>query len=203
MKHQQRSLIITKYDRKEEKMKTKILVVIDMQNDFISGSLGTEEAKLVVQKVVQKIKDHPGVIFVTKDTHDNNYLYTQEGFHLPVPHCIKGTKGWELEHTIEEALQNQSKYIIEKPSFGSLQILDIVDILLRDGNSIEEIELVGLCTDICVISNAMILKAKLPEVPLIVDASCCAGVTPESHKNALESMKMCQIQIINEISNER
>jgi nicotinamidase-related amidase len=179
-------------------MKTKILVVIDMQNDFISGSLGTDEAKLVVQNVVQKIKNHTGVIIVTKDTHDNNYLNTQEGFHLPVPHCIKGTPGWELDSEIEEALKEHSKHVIEKPSFGSLQLLDIVDDLIRQGNSIDEIELVGLCTDICVISNALILKARLPEAEFVVDASCCAGVTPESHKNALETMKMCQIKITNE-----
>lgn len=179
-------------------MKTKILVVIDMQNDFITGSLGTDEAKYIIQKVVQKIRNHSGVIIVTKDTHDNNYLNTQEGYNLPIPHCIKGTKGWELDNNIEEALQDHTKYVVEKPSFGSLQLLDIVDDLLSQGNSIDEIELIGLCTDICVISNAMILKARLPEVPFVVDASCCAGVTPGSHKNALETMKMCQIKITNE-----
>jgi len=179
-------------------MKTKILVVIDMQNDFISGSLGTDEAKLIVQNVVQKIKNHLGVIIVTKDTHDDNYLNTREGYNLPIPHCIKETKGWKLDKNIEEALRNHSKYMIEKPSFGSLQLLDIIDDLLSQGHSIDEIELIGLCTDICVISNAMILKARLPEVPFVVDASCCAGVTPESHKNALETMKMCQIKITNE-----
>lgn len=179
-------------------MKIKILVVIDMQNDFISGSLGTEEAKLIVKKVAQKIKNCPGVIIVTKDTHDNNYMNTREGHHLPVPHCIKGTNGWELDKDIVEVLQDKSNYVIEKPSFGSLQLLDIIGDLLSHRYSIEEVELVGLCTDICVISNAMILKARLPEVPFVVDASCCAGVTPVSHKNALETMKMCQITITNE-----
>ena len=179
-------------------MNTKILVVVDMQNDFISGSLGTDEAKLIVQNVVQKIRNHSGVIIVTKDTHDDNYMDTQEGYNLPVPHCIKGTIGWELDKDIEEALNEHSKYVVEKPSFGSLQLLDIIDGLLSQGYSIDEIELIGLCTDICVISNAMILKARLPEVTFAVDASCCAGVTPESHKNALDTMKMCHIKITNE-----
>lgn len=179
-------------------MNTKILVVIDMQNDFINGSLGTDEAKLIVKNVVQKIKNHEGMILVTKDTHDDNYRSTQEGNLLPVIHCIKGTKGWELVDEIEAALQGHCDRIIEKPSFGSLQLIDIVDDLLSRGYTIDEIELVGLCTDICVVSNAMILKAKLPEVPFVVDASCCAGVTPESHRNALSTMKMCQIRITNE-----
>lgn len=179
-------------------MDTRLLVVVDMQYDFIAGSLGTDEAINIVQKVVQKIKNHSGFILVTKDTHDSNYLNTQEGCNLPVPHCIKGTKGWEIDDNIEEALRDHSKYVIEKPSFGSLQLLDIIDEILSKGYSINEIELVGLCTDICVISNALILKARLPEVSLVVDASCCAGVTPESHKNALETMKMCQIKITND-----
>ena len=179
-------------------MRTKILVVIDMQNDFIGGSLGTDEAKRIVKNVAQKIKDHTGVIIVTKDTHDDNYMNTLEGHNLPVLHCIKGTNGWELDQDIEEALQNHLKHIVEKPSFGSLQLIEIIDELLSQGYSIDEIELVGLCTDICVISNAMILKSKLPEVPFVVDASCCAGVTPESHKNALAAMKMCHITITNE-----
>ena len=179
-------------------MNTKILVVIDMQNDFIQGSLGTEEAKLIVRNVVQKIKEHIGKIIVTKDTHEENYMDTLEGHNLPVPHCIRGTAGWELDNDIEAALQNRSTYVVEKPSFGSLQLLEIIDDLLGQGYSIDDIELVGLCTDICVISNAMILKARLPEVPFIVDAACCAGVTPVSHKNALETMKMCHIKITNE-----
>lgn len=179
-------------------MNTKILVVVDMQNDFISGSLGTDEAKLIVLNVVEKIRNHSGVIIVTKDTHDDNYMDTQEGHNLPVPHCIKGTIGWDLDKDIEEALKEHSKYVVEKPSFGSLQLLDIIDGLLSQGYSIDEIELIGLCTDICVISNAMILKARLPEVTFAVDASCCAGVTPESHKNALDTMKMCHIKITNE-----
>ncbi len=179
-------------------MNTKILVVVDMQNDFISGSLGTDEAKHIVQNVVRKIRNHSGVIIVTKDTHDDNYMDSQEGHNLPVPHCIKGTIGWELNKDIEEALKEHSHYVVEKPSFGSLQLLDTIDGLINQGYSIDEIELVGLCTDICVISNAIILKARLPEVPFVVDASCCAGVTPESHGNALATMKMCQIKLTNE-----
>ena len=179
-------------------MNTKILVVIDMQNDFIRGSLGTEEAKLIVENVVRKVKQHSGVIIVTKDTHEENYMDTQEGHNLPVMHCIRGTEGWELDQEIKAALKDKVTYVVEKPSFGSLQLLDIVHDLLGQGYAIDEIELVGLCTDICVVSNAMILKAGLPEVPFTVDASCCAGVTPVSHKNALETMKMCQIKITNE-----
>ncbi len=179
-------------------MNTKLLVIVDMQHDFIAGSLGTDEAKNIVPKVVQKMKNHPGIIIVTKDTHDEHYLNTQEGCNLPVPHCVKGTQGWELDREIEEALQGHFAYVVEKPSFGSLQLIDIVDDLLSLGHSISEVELVGLCTDICVVSNALILKARLPEVPFVVDASCCAGVSPESHKHALETMKMCQIKITNE-----
>jgi len=170
----------------------KILVVVDMQNDFIDGALGTKEAIAIVPNVVEKIKNFDGdKIIFTRDTHEENYMETQEGKNLPVPHCIQGTNGWELNPEIE-ALRIEDA--IDKPSFGSMELASY----LKELDGVESIEFVGLCTDICVISNVMITKAALPEVPVIVDASCCAGVTPESHKNALEAMKMCQVKIIGE-----
>ena len=161
-----------------------ILVVVDMQNDFIDGALGTKEAVAIVPKVVEKIKGFKGRILYTRDTHSEKYLDTQEGRNLPVPHCIKGTKGWELHPEIEAEREEMP---IDKRTFGS-------DALGETG--IESITFVGLCTDICVISNAMIVKAFLPEVPVIVDAACCAGVTKESHENALKAMQMCQIKVL-------
>lgn len=175
----------------------KILVVVDMQNDFIDGALGTREAVAIVPKVVEKIKSFEGRILFTRDTHEADYLGTQEGKNLPVEHCIRGTKGWELAPEIEKLRTEEP---IDKPSFGSISLGALLkaqdEELKKQGEpGIESITLIGLCTDICVISNAMILKAYLPEVPVIVDADCCAGVTPESHKNALEAMKVCQIKI--------
>ena len=175
----------------------KILVVVDMQNDFIDGALGTREAVTIVPKVVEKIKSFEGRILFTRDTHEADYLGTQEGKNLPVEHCIRGTKGWELAPEIEKLRTEEP---IDKPSFGSISLGTLLkaqdEELKKQGEpGIESITLIGFCTDICVISNAMILKAYLPEVPVIVDADCCAGVTPESHKNALEAMKVCQIKI--------
>lgn len=171
----------------------KILIVVDMQNDFIDGSLGTKEAQKIVQSVMYKIKQYnTSNIYATRDTHGADYLSTQEGKNLPVEHCIKGTKGWEIREEIAELLDGA--IIVDKPSFGSLELAE----LLYEENKKEEleIELIGLCTDICVVSNAILLKAKMPEVKISVDASCCAGVTPESHTAALETMKMCQINIL-------
>lgn len=171
----------------------KILVVIDMQNDFIDGSLGTKEAVGIVENVKRKIQEYKSeenVVIFTRDTHTSDYLNTQEGKNLPVEHCIIGTYGWE----ISKDLPVEHCMIINKPTFGSTKLTYYIGEI---GN-LEGIELIGLCTDICVISNAMILKATYPEIPISVDASCCAGVTPESHKNALDAMKMCQINIINE-----
>ena len=166
----------------------KVLCVIDMQNDFIDGALGTKEAEAIVENVKAKIelyrKNGDTVIF-TRDTHSENYMNTQEGKNLPVPHCIKGSKGWE----ISEKLDTASDKIIDKPTFGSFELAEYISTLA----DVDEIELIGLCTDICVISNAMILKARFTETPIKVDSSCCAGVTPESHANALGAMKMCQI----------
>ena len=168
----------------------KVLVVVDMQNDFIDGSLGTAEAKAAVPAVMEKIRSFDGRIIATRDTHGADYLDTAEGKHLPVVHCVKGTSGWDLA----PGIYTEGSPLIEKPSFGSLDLAEKVSRL----EHVEAIELIGLCTDICVISNALILKARMPEIPIQVDASCCAGVTPESHHNALQAMKMCQIEIMNE-----
>ena len=165
-----------------------LLVVVDMQNDFIDGALGTKEAVAIVPNVKAKIelyrKNGDTVIF-TRDTHSEDYMNTQEGKNLPVPHCIKGSKGWE----VSEKLDTASDKIIDKPTFGSFELAEYISTLA----DVDEIELIGLCTDICVISNAMILKARFTETPVKVDSSCCAGVTPESHANALGAMKMCQL----------
>ena len=169
----------------------KVLCVIDMQNDFIDGALGTAEAEAIVDNVRHKIelyrKNCDTVIF-TRDTHYENYMETAEGKNLPVPHCIKDSGGWQISNKLEVG----DSTVIDKPAFGSLELSEYVANL----QNVEEIELVGLCTDICVISNALLLKARLHETPISVDSACCAGVTPESHNNALNAMKMCQIKIV-------
>lgn len=168
-----------------------ILVVVDMQNDFIDGALGTPEAVSIVPYVKQLIEDFDGKVLFTRDTHFPEYMDTQEGKNLPVPHCIKGTPGWEIRPELEALRKTDA---IDKLTFGSSELPRV----LAKEENIESITFVGLCTDICVISNAMVTKAFFPEVPLIVDAKACAGVTPQSHKNALEAMKMCQITVVNE-----
>ena len=168
----------------------KVLVVVDMQNDFIDGSLGTKEAAGIVPAVVDKIRHWDGIIIATRDTHPKNYLDTQEGHFLPVDHCIEGTEGWAIAPAVAAALEEKSATIINKPTFGSTMLAE----MLR-GEEVEEIELIGLCTDICVVSNALLLKANMPEVPIAVDATCCAGVTPAKHDAALETMRSCQITI--------
>lgn len=175
-------------------MAKKVLVVVDMQNDFITGSLGTPEAQAIVPKVVEKIQGFGGTVLYTQDTHGADYLQTQEGRNLPVEHCLKGTWGWQLEPRVE-AVRDSTP--IEKPTFGSKGLAEVLKAWHTYEGPLEEIQLVGLCTDICVISNALLLKAFLPEVKLTVDASCCAGVTPESHQRALEAMKACQIEVVN------
>ena len=168
----------------------KLLIVIDMQNDFIDGSLGTKEAVAIVPNVADKIKKYRSennLVVFTRDTHQKNYLQTQEGKNLPVEHCIEGSYGWQ----ISDRLDVGGSKVFNKPSFGSLELADYVASL----EGLEEIEIIGLCTDICVISNAFILKAKLPEIKISVDSSCCAGVNPQSHENALSAMKMCQISV--------
>lgn len=170
-----------------------ILVVIDMQNDFIDQALGTKEAIAIVLNVIAKIRGFDGSILFTQDTHEENYMDTQEGKNLPVKHCIRGSEGWKIHERIAAFV---SEPPIEKPTFGSEELGRRLAEMNAE-NEIGSITLVGLCTDICVISNAMVIKAFLPETPIIVDASCCAGVTPESHKRALEAMKVCQIEIVN------
>lgn len=170
----------------------KILLVIDMQNDFIDGALGTPEAMSIVNHVVAEIKKYPtSDIIATRDTHTANYLDSQEGRNLPVPHCVKGTPGWELHPKIAAALG--SAEIFDKPTFGSKELAEHLAQLARQEDL--DITLVGLCTDICVVSNALLIKAFLPETPVRVITGCCAGVTPESHQAALETMKMCQVLI--------
>ena len=168
----------------------KTLIVIDMQNDFIDGALGTKEAQAIVSNVKKKIEEYRSCnneIIFTRDTHYTDYLNTNEGKHLPVEHCIKDTLGWQ----ISKELDTNGRLCIDKESFG-FRYWDML------GDDIESVEVVGLCTDICVVSNALILKATFPEINITVDASCCAGVTPESHKAALTTMKMCQINVIGE-----
>ena len=173
----------------------KLLVVIDMQNDFIDAALGSADAVAIVEPVKEKIRSYPAEdIYVTMDTHGEDYLETQEGKYLPVEHCIKGTDGWQIREDIEDLLTDEAK-IFEKPTFGSTELAESLRALSE--NEEIEIELVGLCTDICVVSNAMLLKAFMPEVKISVDAACCAGVTPERHEAALETMRSCQIQVIN------
>ena len=170
---------------------SKILIVVDMQNDFIDGALGSPEAVAIVPYVKEVIESFDGKVLFTRDTHFENYMHTQEGANLPVPHCIKGTDGWQIRAELD-ALRTTEP--IDKLTFGSS---DLVEVLKKEEN-VESITFVGLCTDICVISNAMVVKAFYPEVPLIVDAKGCAGVSPESHKRALEAMKVCQIKVIND-----
>ena len=170
----------------------KILVVIDMQNDFIDAALGTKEAEAIVENVKEKIRSYePENIYATMDTHGENYLETQEGKYLPVVHCVKGTDGWKIRPDIAELLTEAK--IFEKPTFGSTALAADLRALSEEEDI--EIELIGLCTDICVVSNALLLKASMPEVGISVDASCCAGVTPEKHLAALETMRSCQIQV--------
>lgn len=178
----------------------KLLIVVDMQNDFITGSLGTPEAQAIVPKVVDKIKnwDKDGEIWYTQDTHTNNYLDTQEGRNLPVVHCVFGEPGHEVEISVKEAIESyfcKKNLFFRKKTFGSKELFDIVS---EDAAIIDSIEIIGLCTDICVVSNALGLKAYVPEIPISCDASCCAGTTPENHKAALQVMKCCQINVYNE-----
>ena len=171
----------------------KILIVVDMQRDFVDGALGTKEAVSIVPSVVKKIQEYDVKdIFVTRDTHEANYMETQEGAHLPVKHCIEETSGWQLVPEIANMVEGAK--IINKPTFGSVALARIICDIAEDENI--EIELIGLCTDICVVSNALLLKAFMPEVKISVDSSCCAGVTPEKHAAALETMRSCQINVL-------
>ena len=170
------------------------LVVVDMQRDFVNGSLGTAEADAMIPQAVEKIRSFDGDIFVTYDTHFADYLESAEGKKLPVPHCILDTPGWELDDRITKALEGKSVTYVQKYTFGSDELPD--RILGKAAEEDFSIELIGLCTDICVISNALILKARFPEKPISVDARCCAGVTPALHEAALAVMQSCQIDIV-------
>lgn len=171
-----------------------VLVVVDMQNDFIDGALGTKEAVAIVSNVKAKIENFEGTVLFTRDTHFEDYMDTQEGKNLPVPHCIKGTQGWEIRPELDALRDTEA---IDKVTFGSKELPETLEKLNRD-NPIESITFIGLCTDICVISNVMVTKAFFPEIPVVVDAACCAGVSIETHKNALEAMKICQVKVENE-----
>lgn len=175
-------------------MAERILIVVDMQNDFVNGSLGSSEAQQIVNRVVDKVKAFEGQVIFTQDTHEENYMSTQEGKLLPVPHCIEGTAGWQLVPELEAYQRANDCPVYKKDRFGSIELAR--HLITKN---IESIELVGLCTDICVVSNALLLKAYLSEVPISVDASCCAGVTPQKHEAALETMRSCQICVKNEV----
>ena len=169
----------------------KLLVVVDMQNDFIDGALGTKEAVSIVPDVVKKILDWDGDVVCTVDTHSEDYLSTQEGKKLPVKHCILHSDGWQINSDVNAAIEKHNPVTFTKPTFGSLNLAHYIE-----KGKYEHIQFVGLCTDICVISNAMLAKAAAPEAEIVVDSSCCAGVSPQSHNNALEAMKVCQIEVI-------
>ncbi len=173
----------------------KILIVVDMQNDFISGALGSEAAMQIVKPVADRIKEFDGRVIFTRDTHTDEYMQTQEGRKLPVPHCIKGTHGWQIDSAITVP---EGSVIFDKITFGSVELAEYL-VGLNEKEAIDTVELVGLCTDICVISNAFLIKAALPECEITVDASLCRGVSDESHKNALNAMRSCQINVINEV----
>lgn len=168
-----------------------LMIIIDMQNDFVDGALGTVEAQSIVPHVARRIRTHQGPLLVTYDTHDEHYLNTQEGHFLPVIHCREGSEGWALAPAIEEAIGQREIQRIKKSGFGSLELIEKIHQWLP----LTSITLMGLCTDICVITNALMLKAVFPNIPLYVDAEGCAGVSPESHQRALDAMAVCQINI--------
>ena len=171
----------------------KFLIVVDMQKDFVDGALGSAEAVAIVPAVVKKIEGFDGEIFATLDTHFENYMDTNEGKNLPVPHCIKGTDGWMLDKAVAAALDKKGYTAVEKLTFGSVDLPALIKNAAGDDDF--TVELIGLCTDICVVSNALLLKASFPEIAIDVDAACCAGVTPAKHEAALETMRSCQINI--------
>lgn len=171
-----------------------ILVVVDMQKDFVDGALGSKEAVAIIDNACRKIKSFEGDIYVTLDTHNEDYMTTEEGRKLPVPHCIKGTEGWKLNADIEKALENKNPVIIEKPTFGSQKLAELIAEKYK-GEKLS-VELIGICTDICVISNALTIRAHNTECEITVDSSCCAGVSPEAHNAALTVMKSCLINVI-------
>ena len=178
----------------------KILIVVDMQKDFVDQALGTAEAQAIVPAVVAKInayKENGDVVIATRDTHQPNYMETQEGKNLPVIHCVEGTDGWQLNDAVAAALPADA-VIVDKPTFGSTALIEVMgEYVKQAGEENVNVELVGLCTDICVVSNALLLKAFYHEMPISLDAACCAGVTPAKHAAAIETMASCQIKIVN------
>ena len=173
-----------------------ILIVVDMQKDFVTGALASAEAQAILPKVKEKIEayDRAGKeIIFTRDTHGEDYMQTNEGKHLPVPHCIKGTDGWQICAELTDGITSEYK-TVDKPTFGFLGWKDVLASETADGSNLD-IEMIGVCTDICVVSNALILKALYPEATVRVDAGCCAGVTPEAHAAALVTMRSCQVEV--------
>ena len=175
---------------------SKILISVDMQNDFVDAALGTKEAVAIVPTVCEEIKKDYDLVIATRDTHHEDYLETNEGKHLPVIHCVQDSEGWMLNKEVEKALNERTSVrILDKPTFGSEELVRILK-EYDETEPIESITLVGLCTDICVVTNALLVKTAFPEIPVMVKADCCAGVTPETHEAALKTMQMCQIEII-------
>lgn len=172
-----------------------LLIVVDMQQDFVAGALGTPEAEAIVPYVVERIKGHDGPILYSLDSHDEDYLTTQEGQHLPVAHCIKGSEGWALEPQVAEALEAKRAEGVEKATFGAKDLIPKIE-ALQAMQPLTSISLLGLCTDICVISNALLIKSFFPEIPLYVDAKGSAGVSPESHEQALAALAACQVHVL-------
>lgn len=172
------------------------LIVVDMQNDFIFESLGTKEAQAILPSVCKKVQAFEGLVIATLDTHDSSYLSTQEGKLLPVVHCVRDTEGWQVPASLRQILDDRHARFFEKPTFGSTALVEYFQ-QEQAREPIDSIELIGLCTDICVVSNTLLLKAFFPEVPIRVDAACCAGVTPESHEAALKTLASCQVIIEN------
>ena len=166
------------------------LIVVDMQNDYIDGALGTKEAQAIVPYVRQRIEGFRGKVFFTRDTHGEDYMTTQEGRNLPVPHCIRNTEGWQIRRELEEL---RTTAAIDKETFGARDLVKV----LGEEEKLDSVTFLGLCTDICVISNVMLVKAFFPEVPVTVDAAGCAGVTPRSHATALDAMEAVQVKVIN------
>lgn len=180
--------------------KKNVLIAVDLQNDFVDGVLGTKEAQAIIQnasvKIMEATADENTMVIVTKDTHHDNYMETEEGKNLPVPHCVKDTNGWQLNPQIEDAL-DASAYTALKETFGAASLTKILN-SAQKFYSIERIELIGLCTDICVLSNAVVAKTLVPNAHVVVDAACCAGVTPESHDTALNAMRAIQVEVVNQ-----
>lgn len=171
------------------------LVVVDMQKDFVDGSLGTPEAQAIVDAVAERARTFEGTVVFTRDTHEENYLETQEGAKLPVVHCVRDTPGWQLVGALEDVRRERDAAVFDKPTFGSVELVWWLA-QQNDEQPIDSIELIGLCTDICVVSNALLIKAHFPEVPVRVEAALCAGVTLKSHEAALATMRSCQVEVL-------